>query len=291
MTASASAGASAGASASAGTGAGPGAVGTAPAVRQRRLARDTRLVFGQMLREGNRQVPIAYVVPLMMTAVGLILFSQLLKGMADLPAFPAKTYNDWLVAGGVLLPGMMGAGFTAISLAGEIQSGYWERLRLSPVHTKALVLGRLLFEGLRIMPAVIVILVAAQLQGAHIESGPLGFVALVLISAVWAMAYNGLFIAVALKAGSPQGPQGMLPMFGPLSFVSSLWIPVKYMPGWARKVANVNPLTRVIDAARDFTTNHYKADTLLYGLLAIVVVFVLTQALAARNMRARLEGE
>jgi ABC-2 type transport system permease protein len=268
-----------------------GAVGVAPAVHQRRLVRDTRLVFSQMLREGNRQVPIAYIVPLMMTAVGLILFSQLLKRMADLPAFPAASYNDWLVAGGVLLPGMMGAGFTAISLAGEIQSGYWERLRLSPVHPQALVFGRLLFEGLRIVPACVVILAAAQLQGAHIESGPAGFVALVLISAVWAMAYNGLFIAVALKAGTPQGPQGMLPMFGPLSFVSSLWIPIKYMPGWAEKVANVNPLTRVIETCRAFTTNHFEADTLLYGLLAVVVVFVLTQVMAARNMRARLAGE
>ena len=266
-------------------------VGAPRAVQKKHLLRDTRLVFAQMLREGNRQAPIAYVFPLMMTAVGLILFSELLKRMADLPGFPAETYADWLVAGGVLLPGMMGAGFTGISLAGEIQSGYFERLRLSPVHPRALVFGRLLFEGLRITPAAVVILIAAQVQGADIKSGPVGVVALALISAVWAMAYNGLFIAVALKAGTPQGPQGLLPLFGPLSFVSSLWIPVQYMPGWAERVANGNPLTRVIDLCRTFVVDQYPSDTILVGLAAIVIVFVLTQLLISANLEARMEGE
>jgi ABC-2 type transport system permease protein len=255
------------------------------------LVRESGIVFGRMVREGNRQAPIAYVFPLMMTAVGLVLFSQLLKRMADLPAFPADSYVDWLVAGGVLLPGMMGAGFTAVSLAQDIQSGYFERLRLVPMHPIAQVLGRLLFEAIRIMPAAVVILLAAQLQGAHIESGPAGFVTLVLLSGLWSLAYNGLFIAVALKAGSPQGPQGLLPLFGPLSFVSSLWIPVKYMPAWARRVADVNPLTRMIDACRAFTTNDYKTSTLLLGAVALVGLFGFAQVLVARNLSFRLRGE
>ncbi|HEV7888261.1 MAG TPA: ABC transporter permease [Acidimicrobiales bacterium] len=255
------------------------------------LPRESALVFKRMVREGNRQAPIAYVFPLMMTAVGLALFSQLLKRMADLPAFPAKSYADWLVAGGVLLPGMMGAGFTAVSLANDIESGYFERLRLVAARPAAHVLGRLLFEGLRIVPAAVVILLAARLQGAHIESGPLGFAALVAFSAVWAMAYNGLFLAVALKAGSAQGPQGLLPLFGPLSFVSSLWIPVKYMPSWARRIAEVNPLTRAIDFSRSFTTNHYEAGTLLIGAAAVAALFVFAQVLVARNLSMRLAGE
>jgi len=89
------------------------------------LGRDSLLVFKRMVREGNRQAPIAYVFPLMMTAVGLVLFSQLLKQMNHLPAFPAKTYADWLLPGGVLLPGMMGAGFTAVSLANDVESTYF----------------------------------------------------------------------------------------------------------------------------------------------------------------------
>jgi ABC-2 type transport system permease protein len=255
------------------------------------LARDSWHVFRRAVREGRRQVPIAYVVPLMMTAVGLVLFGELLKRMAELPAFPAKTYTDWLVAGGVLLPGMMGAGFGGISLAGDIESGYFERLRLVAIKPKAQVLGRLLFEGLRILPAAVVILLAAQLQGADIKSGPAGFVALVLLSGLWSMAYNGLFLAVALQAGNAQGPQGLLPLFGPLSFVSSMWIPVKYMPGWAQAVAKVNPLTRVIETSRAFTTNHFEAGVLLWGAVAIVGVFVFTQLLAARFMAMRLRGE
>ena len=263
----------------------------APAATGGGLVRDSLLVFKRMVREGGRQAPIAYVFPLMMTAVGLVLFSELLKRMADLPAFPADTYADWLLPGGVLLPGMMGAGFTAVSLAGDIQSHYFERLRLVPARPAAQVVGRLLFEGMRILPAAIVILLAAQLQGADIESGVPGFVALVALSGVWSMAYNGLFIAVALQAGSPQGPQGLLPLFGPLSFVSSLWIPPKYMPGWAESVANVNPLTRVIEAGRAFTTNDFDGGVLLLGALAVVGTFVFSQLLIARFMTMRLRGE
>lgn len=267
------------------------ATATAPARTEGPLLRDTLLVFKRMVREGNRQAPIAYVFPLMMTAVGLVLFGELLKRMAELPAFPAETYRDWLLPGGVLLPGMMGAGFSGISLAGDVDSGYFERLRLVPVRPNAHVFGRLLFEGLRIVPAAVVILISAQLQGAEIESGPLGFAALVAISAVWAMAYNGLFNAVALQAGNAQGPQGLLPLFGPLSFVSSLWIPTQYMPGWAEAVAKVNPLTRVIELARAFTTDHYDGGTMLWGVVAIVGVFVFAHLLTAKFLRMRMRGE
>jgi ABC-2 type transport system permease protein len=255
------------------------------------LVRDSLHVFRRAVSEGRRQVPVAYVVPLMMTAVGLVLFGELLKRMADLPGFPVETYTDWLVAGGVLLPGMMGAGFGGISMASDIESGYFERLRLVAIKPKAQVLGRLLFEGLRIIPAAVIILLAAQLQGAHIRSGPAGFVALVLLSCIWSIAYNGLFLAVALQAGNAQGPQGLLPLFGPLSFVSSMWIPIKYMPGWAQAIAKVNPLTRVIETARNFTTNHYDGGTLLLGAVAIVGVFVFTQVLITRFMNMRLRGE
>jgi ABC-2 type transport system permease protein len=255
------------------------------------LGRDSLLIFRRMVREGNRQAPIAYVFPLMMTAVGLVLFSQLLKQMNHLPAFPAKTYADWLLPGGVLLPGMMGAGFTAISLAKDVESTYFERLRLVPAPPFSHVVGRLLFEALRILPAAVVILLAAQAQGAHIKAGPLGFLALVVLSGVWALAYNGLFLAVALKAGNAQGPQGLLPMFGPLSFVSSLWIPVKYMPAWARHVALANPLTHVIEFGRMFTTGHYTASVVLWGAVSIVGVFAFAQLLTSRTLAGRLAGE
>lgn len=268
------------------------AVAAAPTARtEGPLLRDTLLIFKRMVREGNRQAPIAYVFPLMMTAVGLVLFGELLKRMADLPAFPAESYRDWLLPGGVLLPGMMGAGFSGVSLAGDVDSGYFERLRLVPVRPNAHVFGRLLFEGVRILPAAIVILVSAQLQGAEIESGVPGFVALVALSGIWAMAYNGLFNAVALQAGNAQGPQGLLPLFGPLSFVSSLWIPTKYMPGWAEAIADVNPLTRVIETARAFTTNDFDAATLAWGAVAIVGVFVFAHLLTSKFMRMRLAGE
>lgn len=263
----------------------------APGRTEGPLVRDSLQVFKRMVREGNRQAPIAYVAPLMMTAVGLVLFGELLKRMAELPAFPAESYRDWLLPGGVLLPGMMGAGFSGISLAGDIESGYWERLRLVPVRPTAHVIGRLLFEGLRIVPAAVVILISAQLQGAEIKSGPVGFVALIVLSAIWAMAYNGLFNAVALQAGNAQGPQGLLPLFGPLSFVSSLWIPTKYMPGWAEAIAKVNPLTRVIETARAFTTDHYDGGTLLLGVVAIVGVFAFAHLLTMRMMAMRLRGE
>jgi ABC-2 type transport system permease protein len=263
----------------------------APVAVDGSVIRDTLLVFKRMVREGKRQVPIAYVAPLMMTALGLVLFGELLKRMAELPAFPAESYRDWLLPGGVLLPGMMGAGFSGISLAGDIESGYFERLRLVPVHPYAHLFGRLLFEGLRILPAAAVILIAMQVQGAEIESGPVGFVALMALSGLWAMAYNGLFNAVALQAGNAQGPQGLLPLFGPLSFVSSLWIPTKYMPGWAEAVAEVNPLTRVIELARSLTTNTYEGATLLWGAVAIVGVFLFAHLMSARFLRMRTRGD
>ncbi len=99
------------------------AIGLAPAARGGIPAavqapnpawRTAWLAFRREEVRARRRFAMAWVFPVVPPLVTVTLFADLTGSVAQLPAFPAATYFDWLAAGAVLLPGMMGAGFTAV---------------------------------------------------------------------------------------------------------------------------------------------------------------------------------
>ena len=251
-----------------------------------KFVRDIWLIFRRTLREGLRDPALAFIFPTLPPLFLAILVSQLQSDIVNLPGFPTDNYMAWIAPGSVLLTAMIGAGFTATGLVVDAKSGYLDRLRLLPVHPAAIMVGRLVFDMVRVLPAAAAVLVATIALGAELNDGALGALAIFGLVAVWSLAWNSLFYVAALRTMSPQSSLMLAPMFLPFMFTSTVLMPRHLMPGWMQTVSDLNPLTHLREAARGFMTGPFSWGDLGIALgytagIAAVGLFFAVRSYAA----------
>lgn len=247
------------------------------------LARQTRLVFGRSLRAGLREPALAFVFPVAFPLLIIGLFSQVYARVADLPGFPAGSYLGWMTPAVVLMAAMFGAGHSALGLVRDLQTGFLDRLRLLPVHPAAFVLGRLGFDVARVTVAGLGVLAVAVALGAPMRGGPLAVLTIAVLLAGWTLGYAGLYYVVGLRARSPEALTALVPLFLPISLLSTAYVPSQLVPGWVRAAAAVNPYSHVVDSVRAAMAGTLDGGQLAAGLAAVTAVVVLTQVAAARR--------
>ena len=116
-------------------------------------------------------------------------------------------------------------GTAALFLVEEIEGGYFDKLRATPIPRYAIVMGRLLSETLKNLLVTAVIVVVGMLFGVRIESGPLGFVLLLAIMATWATVFSGFMQLIAMKSRSAAATNSASFIFFPLLFLTPNFVP------------------------------------------------------------------
>ena len=243
---------------------------------------DTKLVFLRAFRQGRRQPQVAFLFPVAFPLFMIVLMSQLYHDITKVPGFPATSYVSWIAPGVFLMAAMFGAGASANALITDIQSGYLDRLRLLPVHPAALLAGRLLFDAARMLTAGVLVLAASLALGAELRAGILGVPGMLLLLALWTFAYGGLFYLVALKTRSAEKLAALIPLFLPIAFLSTVFVPRAQMPGWIQVVSRGNPYSYVVDGVRGFMTAGFSWAVFAAAIAAALATIALTQIKAAK---------
>ena len=241
-----------------------------------------RLLLVRNLREGIRNPVLAYALPIIIPFAVLILVAKTLYRVTDLPGFPTTNYAEWMAPAIIMLTAMTGVGYAATSLIIDIQSGFLDRLRLLDARPSALLLSRVLFDVVRVLPAGAVLLILGAALGTDLNEGALGVVIMFVLLALWAAAYGGLYFVVALGTRNPQAPLALAPLFLPLQFLSTQFFPEALLPNWVQAVSKWNPFTYMVDAARALTTGPLTAAPVLKAFGVALLMFVVTH-LAARR--------
>jgi ABC-2 type transport system permease protein len=201
------------------------------------------------------------------------------------PGFPAADYVSWIAPAVLLMAAMFGAGHSAQGLVRDAQTGFLDRLRLLPMSPAALLLGRLLFDVARVTAAGMLVLAASVALGADVTGSLPDIAAMLLLLALWTLAYGGLYYVVGLKALKPEALAGLVPLFLPISLLSTAYVPRDLLPQWVRLAAAVNPYTYVVEGVRDFMAGRGDLSTFAAAASAALVVIALTQLAAARRFR------
>jgi ABC-2 type transport system permease protein len=249
----------------------------------RKFLTDTGLIWRKSLREARRDVALAFVFPVLPPLFFAVLQAVTYADIVDLPGFPVDDYIVWIAPGAVLLPGAIGAGFTATTTVLDAQSGFLDRLRLLPVSSAAVLAGRLLFDMVRVLPAAAIVLLTTVAMGAEIRTGLLGAIAVLALTALLALAWNGIFYVAALRSMNPQTPMAMQPLFLPFLFLSTVYVPERLLPDWVQTVSDLNPLSAMADAARDLMIEPFDLGTLALGVAYPLAIAIATLALAGRT--------
>jgi ABC-2 type transport system permease protein len=249
-----------------------------------------RLLLFRNLREGLRNPVLAYALPIIIPLAVLVLVAKTLFRVTDLPGFPTRNYAEWMTPAIIMLTAMTGVGYAATSLVIDIQSGFLDRLRLLDVRPPALLMSRVLFDVVRVIPAGAVLLLIGVVLGMDITEGVLGILLLFVLLVLWAVAYGGLYFVVALTTQNAQAPLALAPLFLPLQFISTQFVPGTLLPGWAQGLSAWNPFTYMVDAGRATITGPLTAAPVVKALAVAVGMLLVTQALSLRAYNRTVAG-
>jgi ABC transporter DrrB family efflux protein len=178
----------------------------------------------------------------------VLLFLYVFGGAIQVPGLD---YVDFLMPG-IIIQSMVFGGFvTALGLSDDLKKGLIDRFRSLPMWSPAVVAGRTLGDvGLNVVQ--LAIMLAVGLLAGFRFSTTFGEVVLGIILALFiGYAFSWVFAFLGLVAKSPESANayGFTILF-PLTFVSSAFVPVESMPSWLQPVAENNPFTIMVDAAR-----------------------------------------
>ncbi len=173
-------------------------------------------------------------------------------------------------------------GTAALFLVEDIEGGYFDKLRATPVPRSALVLGRLIAEWAKGVLIAIALVLLGLIFGITIASGPLGFVLLVGLSSLWSVVFVGFMQLIALKTRSAAATNSAGLVFFPLLFLTPNFVPRDMLTSPMKVAATCNPVTYVMEALRSLILQDLVWSRILAGF---GVVAVLGAVMIALNVR------
>lgn len=162
----------------------------------------------------------------------------------------AVRYVDWLFPGilgmNMMFSCLFGVGYVVLRYR---KSGFLKRLNATPITAfeflTAQVLSRL---GLILVVTAILYVGAGLAIGFHTEGNPL---LLLAIATLGALSMIALGLTIAARFTSDELVGGLLnTLTWPMMLLSGVWFSLEGSPDWVRFVAQLFPLTHILDAAR-----------------------------------------
>jgi ABC-2 type transport system permease protein len=160
-------------------------------------------------------------------------------------------YVDFLIPG-IIVQSMVFGGFvTALGLSEDLKKGLIDRFRSLPMWAPAVVSGRILADvGTNCIQLAIMFTVGI-IAGFRFSTSVPEVVAGIALLLFFGYAFSWVFAFMGLTASSPEAANayGFTVLF-PLTFVSSAFVPPETMPSWLQPIAEHNPFTYMVNAAR-----------------------------------------
>ena len=203
------------------------------------------------------------------------------------PAFGVENYEGFQLPVAVLQCVAGSASVSGIALIRDIESGYFDKLLLTPSPRLAIVLGRLFADAIRAIAFTAVILVVVSLVGAGMEAGPFGYAVILALAGLFGLAYSGIGATIALRTGNAQAAQAGFLLFFPLLFLSPAFAPKEVFDPWMESLASINPVTYLLEGMRTLVLEGWQWDNLAGAVGAVLGLGVVTVALSLWALRAR----
>ena len=212
-----------------------------------------------------------------------------LDAATSIPGFPADSYLNFAFAFPLVQASLFGSITAGADLARDIESGFFDRLSLTPMRPVALLAGML--AGVVALGLVqgVVFLAIGLLMGVEVSSGFLGMVVLVLLTVLVALGFGGVGAILALRTGSVEAVESAFPLFFVVIFLSSINLPRDLIEaGWFRFIATINPVSYLVEGLRSLVITGWDPQALLLGFGCAVGIIVLSLAGAGASLRTRV---
>jgi ABC-2 type transport system permease protein len=233
--------------------------------------------------------PLMVVPSLFFPLLLLSINSSGLDSTTRLPGFPTDSYFQFALA----IPFIQGALFSANSagtnVANDIESGFLNRLALTPLRRVSLMMGQLAgILALGLIQAVTFVVVGVAF-GSGIKAGVSGALVIVALSLVISLAFGCIGAFVALRSGTGEAVQGVFPLLFAALFLSSMALPRDLIQtDWFRTVATWNPVSYMLEAIRSLVITGWDGEALALGFGCAGGLAVISLAAASAALRTRM---
>ncbi|MFF7179539.1 ABC transporter permease [Streptomyces sp. NPDC008121] len=254
-------------------------------VAQRNLIRMTRIP--EMIIFGLIQ-PIMFVV----------LFSYVFGGSISVDgSLSPEAYREFLMAGIFAQTVTFATAGAGAGIADDMHKGLIDRFRSLPMARGAVLTGRTLADLVQTALTLVVLAVVALLVGwrthENIGSVLAGFALLLLLG--YAFSWIGALIGLSVRTPEAATSGGLIWLF-PLTFISNAFVPSENMPTFLRTIAEWNPFSATVQAARELFGNFppgYQAPDawpmqhpVWASIIWSVLIIVAFRTLAVRKYRS-----
>ena len=175
----------------------------------------------------------------------------------------------------------------ATTVVTDIQSGYFDRLVMTPVNRLALLLGLMVADFALVAALTIPVIIMGYIAGVTFITGIGGILVFMVVASTWGLIFSGFPYAIAFKTGNAAAVNTSFLLFFPFLFMTSLFVPQDYMTGWLATAADFNPVTYILAALRSLIYVGWDGQALLDGLIAIAAVGVLSIGLSLGALKGR----
>ncbi len=243
--------------------------------------RDTYLIAMNELRVTMRN-PFWSISGLFQPIIYLLLFGPLLNGVAASRGLPGGNAIQFFAPGLLVMNALFAAGFEGFTLRDKLDSGFLERLRVTPISRLALALGFILQSCVNLVIQSVVLIVCSFFFGLRVDFwGAVVLVFLVILIGI-TMSSVSYRLALVIREGGILA--GIINTFVlPAMILSGIVLPVSFGPPAIQMLARLDPFLYAVDAAR----------ALINGAVfdsSVGIAFVVFAALSAITLAVFIHG-
>jgi ABC-2 type transport system permease protein len=234
--------------------------------------------------------PANWITPLIFPLALMAVNTGGLDAATSLPGFPSDSFLAFFLA----FPFIQGALFATVNagvdLARDIQTGFLNRLSLTPMQGAALLVGHL--GGVIVMGFLQALwyLAVGLAVGVRIESGVLGALVIFVLAVLIVLAFGSFGALAALRTGSTEAVHSLFPVFFVFLFISSMNLPRNLIEtDWFRVAASLNPVSYLIEAIRSLVIFGWDGQALALGFGVTIVLALVGLTLSSLALRRVME--
>ena len=232
-----------------------------------------------------KRVPDILVFTTLQPIMFVLLFTYVYAGVIDIPG---STYTEFIMAGIFAQTVVFGSTYSGSAMAQDLKDGIIDRFRTLPMSPSAVLVGRTNGDLLINTISMAVMMVTGFIVGWRIRSNVLEAAAAVALLLLFAYALSWVLAFVGMSVRSPEviNNVSFLILF-PLTFISNAFVPSDTLPAPLRAIAEINPVSSLVQAARnlfgntppgtpepDVWTLQNPELTVLIGIAVMLVIFV-----------------
>ena len=232
-----------------------------------------------------KRVPDILVFTLIQPIMFVLLFTYVYGGVIDIPG---SSYEEFLMAGIFAQTVVFGSTYSGSAMAQDLKDGIIDRFRTLPMNPAAVLVGRTNGDMVINASSMVVMMITGFIVGWRVRSSFAEAVFAVVLLLLFAYSFSWVMAFIGMSVRSPEiiNNVSFLVLF-PLTFISNAFVPSDTLPTPLRVFAEWNPVSALVQAARDLFgntppeapigdawTSQNPIATVIIGMAIMLAIFV-----------------